>query len=343
MPPIALILNVTFYLFFRTIIIIMNSSTVWLDVGGRYFKTSKLTLCQDPDSHFSRMFANEWKEQDCKNQEDAIFIDRDPESFALILDFLRYGECALPEPKTLHKLEKDIEYFNLQQMSVYVKKLIPQQVCLDVGGHLFKTMKDLLCSDPLSYFSQMFASDWKDQDFSKSDHAIFLDQDPNCFALILDFLKYGKCKIPDEDIEFKKLLKDVDFFNLKEMFKYLRDESNKVVVLFNLDTLGGETSEGMVSYNNIAKYWNKLVATPRCQVVERIMALYEKGHGTSRDPVRYLLSNAEFRYLLEYLRSSSFLGCDCSREISKDYSLGFSSEREFCPTFRRFVKYIVES
>uniref|UniRef100_A0ACB8FFC5 SH3KBP1-binding protein 1 n=1 Tax=Sphaerodactylus townsendi TaxID=933632 RepID=A0ACB8FFC5_9SAUR len=66
---------------------------VQLNVGGRRFSTSRQTLTWAPDSFFSSLLSG--RISTLKDETGAIFIDRDPDIFAPILNFLRTKELDL--------------------------------------------------------------------------------------------------------------------------------------------------------------------------------------------------------------------------------------------------------
>lgn len=63
---------------------------ITLNVGGRRFSTSKQTLTWIPDSFFSSLLSG--RISSLRDETGAIFIDRDPEAFVPILNFLRTKE-----------------------------------------------------------------------------------------------------------------------------------------------------------------------------------------------------------------------------------------------------------
>uniref|UniRef100_A0A8D0BAR9 BTB/POZ domain-containing protein KCTD3 n=1 Tax=Salvator merianae TaxID=96440 RepID=A0A8D0BAR9_SALMN len=67
-----------------------GSELVQLNVGGRRFSTSRQTLTWIPDSFFSSLLSG--RISTLKDDRGAIFIDRDPDIFAPILNFLRTKE-----------------------------------------------------------------------------------------------------------------------------------------------------------------------------------------------------------------------------------------------------------
>ncbi|XP_053124602.1 SH3KBP1-binding protein 1 isoform X2 [Hemicordylus capensis] len=70
-----------------------GAELVQLNVGGRRFSTSRQTLTWVPDSFFSSLLSG--RISTLKDERGAIFIDRDPEVFASILNFLRTKELDI--------------------------------------------------------------------------------------------------------------------------------------------------------------------------------------------------------------------------------------------------------
>ena len=66
-----------------------QSSRIVLDVGGVSFATSRGTLTAVPDSMLAAMFSGRHKL--APNEDGSFFIDRDPEYFRHILNYLRNG------------------------------------------------------------------------------------------------------------------------------------------------------------------------------------------------------------------------------------------------------------
>jgi hypothetical protein len=64
-----------------------SGDIVHLNVGGTRFSTSRITLTQICDSFFSSLLSG--RIQSLKDEKGAIFIDRDPDLFRLILNYLR--------------------------------------------------------------------------------------------------------------------------------------------------------------------------------------------------------------------------------------------------------------
>ena len=86
---------------------------VQLDVGGRVFSTTVGTLTSEKDTFFTALFSKQWElEKDEKGQ---IFIDRNGDLFAEILDFMRTpSEFILPEDRLRKRLIGEAKFYKLQ-------------------------------------------------------------------------------------------------------------------------------------------------------------------------------------------------------------------------------------
>ena len=63
------------------------ADTVTFDVGGKIHKVSRNLLDEHSDSMLSKLVSDAWD----KNPVEAVFIDRDGDFFAHVLNYLRYG------------------------------------------------------------------------------------------------------------------------------------------------------------------------------------------------------------------------------------------------------------
>ena len=70
-----------------------TSDIVNLNVGGTRFSTSRQTLTSVQDSFFTSMLSG--RISSCRDETGALFIDRDPKLFSIILHFLRTKELDL--------------------------------------------------------------------------------------------------------------------------------------------------------------------------------------------------------------------------------------------------------
>lgn len=85
---------------------------VELNVGGRHFTTSLLTLTKCKDTMLGAMFSGKY--QAIKDQDGRYFIDADGDNFVYVLNYLRYGE--LPPPNLVTTIYREAVYFGLHGM-----------------------------------------------------------------------------------------------------------------------------------------------------------------------------------------------------------------------------------
>ncbi|CAH1957869.1 unnamed protein product [Acanthoscelides obtectus] len=104
---------------------------VHLNVGGKQFSTSKQTLTSIPDTFFTALLSG--RISSLRDEKGAIFIDRDPKIFSIILNYLRTREIEL-NGIDIRTLRHEAEYYNIAPL---VKRLmlcedLTQSTCGDV-------------------------------------------------------------------------------------------------------------------------------------------------------------------------------------------------------------------
>lgn len=85
-----------------------------LNVGGTYFLTHKSTLCADPNSMFSAMFSG--RHPIAKDEQGRYFIDRDPEHFRELLNYMRTG--AIPRSGPSEILLREAKFFQVKLLAL---------------------------------------------------------------------------------------------------------------------------------------------------------------------------------------------------------------------------------
>jgi len=95
---------------------VFSGDKIKLDVGGKIFSASKSTLCSKPNSFFGVMLSGKYKL--IPDENGCYFIDRNPASFEIILDYLRGYEIDLSniDKRTLQILKQDAEFYNLVEL-----------------------------------------------------------------------------------------------------------------------------------------------------------------------------------------------------------------------------------
>ena len=95
----------------------MSGEVISLNVGGTIFVTSVATLTKDPNSMLASMFGGATELPPArKDGHGNYFVDRDPETFRVILSFLRsacLSEDVASLGCTLEQLEVEADYFRL--------------------------------------------------------------------------------------------------------------------------------------------------------------------------------------------------------------------------------------
>ena len=90
---------------------------VILDVGGVQFATSRDTLLSCGSEFFQTLLNNE---------EDIYFIDRDPQSFSIILNYLRQNKAlnyALHEQAAIDFLLAEASYYKMPELQAHLLQL----------------------------------------------------------------------------------------------------------------------------------------------------------------------------------------------------------------------------
>ena len=87
-----------------------RQDTAKINVGGRHYEVStSLLLARNPDSMLATLLSDTWREDPSK----PIFIDRDGEMFAHVLNYLRYGSIELPGNLPKATFVRELDYYGL--------------------------------------------------------------------------------------------------------------------------------------------------------------------------------------------------------------------------------------
>lgn len=110
-----------------------HDKVLQINVGGRVVFTSRATLCSQPGSMLAALFdANSNFHRQTHDDEGRPFLDRHPDLFEYVLEFLRSGRFTCPtdlstddqvmtDPFMLSKLMAEAEYFGLDQMLTVIR------------------------------------------------------------------------------------------------------------------------------------------------------------------------------------------------------------------------------
>ncbi|KAL7548394.1 hypothetical protein ACHAWF_016834, partial [Thalassiosira exigua] len=85
------------------------AATVKLNVGGKHFEVSRALIDEHSNTMLERLVSDTWN----KNPDKTVFIDRDSDIFAHILNYLRYGSIEIPInlPRTM--FDRELDYYGI--------------------------------------------------------------------------------------------------------------------------------------------------------------------------------------------------------------------------------------
>ncbi|KAL7545396.1 hypothetical protein ACHAWF_008740 [Thalassiosira exigua] len=95
----------------------MPVDTIQFDVGGKLFKVSRALIDGHQDTMLGKLVSDAWQE----DSTETVFIDRNGDMFALILEYLRYGrQCLIAKSITyygIHSFEGTINQESIAQVA----------------------------------------------------------------------------------------------------------------------------------------------------------------------------------------------------------------------------------
>ncbi|PFH36377.1 K+ channel tetramerization domain-containing protein [Besnoitia besnoiti] len=114
---------------------------VVLNVGGRIHETTAETLLSIPESYFSGLLSEGWRAANkACGRDDTIFVDRNGDRFAYVLDFLRDGVLLCPRDKLLLQgLRLEAKFFALEPLLSEVDRLL-EQIELEQAARALRKM-----------------------------------------------------------------------------------------------------------------------------------------------------------------------------------------------------------
>ena len=91
-----------------------------MNVGGRQFVTTRSVLCSDPHSRLARMFGASAlsgpTEVLARDAQGVVYLDRDPDYFACVLNFLRTRKVLMNRHVTIEGVLAEADYFEIRAM-----------------------------------------------------------------------------------------------------------------------------------------------------------------------------------------------------------------------------------
>ena len=105
-----------------------------LNVGGTIMATKRSTLCQVKDSFLASMFGGSWNGTKMARDKDGrVFLDFNPNHFAVILDYLRVkafttSEAPLALSKIAHEEVESLKAFTTSEAPLALSKIAHEEV-----------------------------------------------------------------------------------------------------------------------------------------------------------------------------------------------------------------------
>uniref|UniRef100_A0AC34F4D3 BTB domain-containing protein n=1 Tax=Panagrolaimus sp. ES5 TaxID=591445 RepID=A0AC34F4D3_9BILA len=95
-----------------------------LNVGGKVFQTHRQTLSREENSFLARLCQEPESLPSDRDDEGAFLIDRDPEYFSSVLNYLRHGKLILNRGLTEEGLLEEAEFYNMPGLITLCKENI---------------------------------------------------------------------------------------------------------------------------------------------------------------------------------------------------------------------------
>jgi len=101
-----------------------DSEWIQLNVGGKILQTTRNTLTKDQNSMLYRMFSETSVWESATDPNGAYLLDRDPEYFSPLLNFLRHGDMIIDRNVNVEGVIKEAEFFQVQGAIESARKLL---------------------------------------------------------------------------------------------------------------------------------------------------------------------------------------------------------------------------
>ncbi|XP_032060011.1 BTB/POZ domain-containing protein KCTD9 isoform X1 [Aythya fuligula] len=187
-----------------------GSHTDWLtlNVGGRYFTTTRSTLVnKEPDSMLAHMFKDKDAWGNKQDHRGAFLIDRSPEYFEPILNYLRHGQLIVNDGINLLGVLEEARFFGIDSLIEHLEIAIKVScLLLYMNVHLlfFQAIYNLVLSVlALKQFSQQNSQPAEDHSpISRKEFVRFLLATPTKSELRCQGLNFSGADLSRLDLRY---------------------------------------------------------------------------------------------------------------------------------------------
>ncbi|KAF7278943.1 hypothetical protein GWI33_007807 [Rhynchophorus ferrugineus] len=161
-----------------------NKQWVKLNVGGTYFLTTKTTLARDPNSFLYRLVQEDSDLESDRDDTGAYLIDRDPNYFSPILNYLRHGKLVINKGLAEEGVLEEAEFYNITELIALIKERIGQRDNIFSKNGKKHVYRVLQChEDELTQMVSTMSDGWKFEqlvnigsqyNYGQDEHAEFL-------------------------------------------------------------------------------------------------------------------------------------------------------------------------
>lgn len=129
---------------------IFPSDKKWitLNVGGKYFTTTRITLSKAPNSFLHKLSLKTTDPRGLESDRDekgAFLIDRDPLYFQVVLNYLRHGNLIISKGLLEEGVLEEAEFYNITDLIKIVKQRIIERnlhdIALENKKHVYRVLQ----------------------------------------------------------------------------------------------------------------------------------------------------------------------------------------------------------
>ncbi|KAI8067572.1 hypothetical protein BC940DRAFT_301069 [Gongronella butleri] len=197
----------------------LNQTVFTLIVGSRTFRLSWESLKSDGPTNF---FVNYFRRN---RQTRVMYIDRDADTFQLIVHYLR-GYYVRPATDLQNQdLLNDARYYGLQRLY----KTLQEFLFVNVGGRVFRVSWSLLRKGGKNTFftGPLQHSLFDPHDSRYQGAPVYIERDPDVFQEIINHLRGYSISIKDETHR-RNLLKDAQYYVFRQLTDKLQTATKTV-------------------------------------------------------------------------------------------------------------------